>query len=164
MKKVPSLIFLIAAIAIGAYLYQKYRVAPGLNPASIIVEHPETGKAVTLESLHEGILLVNFYASWCGPCMKEMPSIQAGSEYATEMTFVGLTDDPQAKIDKTINYFKLTFPVYKVVGSMKDQGVHTYPTTYIFNGTDELYNFIGPRDWSDQKLLDQASSGNQIIE
>ena len=47
---------------------------------------------------------------------------------------------------------------------MDDQGVHTYPTTYIFDGTDELYNFIGGRDWSDKKLLDQAISGNQITE
>lgn len=164
MKKVPFIVLVIAAISLGAFLYQKYRIAPGLTPGTIMVQHPDTDEAVTLSSLHDGILLVNFYASWCGPCMKEMPSIQAGSEYASDITFVGLTDDPQNKIDEKIKYFNLTFPVYKVVGSMKDQGVHTYPTTYIFDDNKELFNFIGGRDWSEKKLLDQAQSGNKITE
>ena len=47
---------------------------------------------------------------------------------------------------------------------MKDQGVHTYPTTYIFDDNKELFNFIGGRDWSEKKLLDQAQSGNKITE
>ena len=154
--------FLGFAFAIGIYLFQKYRIAPGLTPATIMIIDPESGAEKPLSDLHEGILLVNFYASWCGPCMKEMPSLQAGSEYAEEVQFIGLTDDPEEKIERVRSKFGIKFPLYKVVDKMGDQGVHTYPTTYIFDGEKELLNYIGPRDWSEQDILDQAAAGKNI--
>lgn len=154
--------FLVLGLCIAGYLYQKYRIAPGLTPSSIMIIDPSSGEEKALSELHDGILLVNFYASWCAPCMKEMPSLQSGSEYAKDVQFIGLTDDPEANIERVRSKFGITFPLYKVVGKMDDQGVHTYPTTFIYDGEKELLNYIGPRDWSEQELLDQATAGKKI--
>ncbi|NQX90717.1 MAG: TlpA family protein disulfide reductase [Flavobacteriales bacterium] len=160
MKKLLPIFLLLVGAIVGFYLYNKYRVAPDLSPDTIMVMHPETGNAVPLSDLHEGKLLVNFYASWCGPCMAEMPDLQKGSEYSSELMFVGLTDDPPARIDAVIKKFGITFPIYKVVGKMTDQGVNTYPTTFVFHGNKEVYNKIHARDWGDPTFLDQAIDGD----
>jgi len=84
---VPTVIL---AMGIGSYLYysRDYRikveqgnqfeniVAPGIN-----------GEAVSLYGIKNKLVLVQFWASWCAPCMREMPELKAVYEAYNHRTF-----------------------------------------------------------------------------
>lgn len=101
-------------------------------------------------------LVVHFYASWCGPCMQEMPQLnEAALILAREgVKTLGLSDDPKSKIKEIHEHFNLSFPNFKLKGSLRKNGVPSIPTTFILNEEHEVcYSFSGGKDWSDPKLI-----------
>jgi thiol-disulfide isomerase/thioredoxin len=72
------------------------------------------GKPQSL-SLHKGHpIVVNFWASWCGPCVEEMPALsQLQREYAKKgIQFVGLGVDSEKNIQAFLQKVKVAYPVY----------------------------------------------------
>ena len=82
-------------------------------------EHPEfslkdiSGKSWTFSELRGKIVLVNFWATWCPPCRKEMPDLQALYERFGSKGFVvlGISDEELAKVEPFIGERKVSFPV-----------------------------------------------------
>jgi cytochrome c biogenesis protein CcmG, thiol:disulfide interchange protein DsbE len=84
-------------------------------------------------------VIVNFWASWCGPCKMEAPDLQKFYEkYGTKVDLYGVnvtsSDDPE-KAMEFVQQFKLTFPIpMDVTGSVSDKyKVIAFPTTYIID-------------------------------
>jgi thiol-disulfide isomerase/thioredoxin len=72
------------------------------------------GKPQSL-SLHKGHpIVVNFWASWCGPCVEEMPALsQLQREYAKKgIQFIGLGVDSEKNIQAFLQKVKVAYPVY----------------------------------------------------
>jgi len=72
------------------------------------------GGRMRLSDLRGRPVLVNFWASWCGPCRAEMPHIQAAHEAHTGegLIVVGVNQmESQATVAQFVNEFGLTFPV-----------------------------------------------------
>src|SRR5882757_8383374 len=63
------------------YLYTKYRVAPNLKFSELQLQ-TTSGKPVQLSDYKGKVIFLNFWQTWCGTCIQEMPSI----EYAKENT------------------------------------------------------------------------------
>jgi thiol-disulfide isomerase/thioredoxin len=82
-----------------------------------------TGAAQSLESYKGRVVVLNFWATWCEPCKKEMPDLSAiQNDYAAlGVQVVGAAGDSpadSAKVLKFIREFKVNFPVW--VGSTTD--------------------------------------------
>lgn len=73
------------------------------------------GKEISLSQLKGKPVVVNFFASWCPPCIKEMPDLNAfANEYKDKVTVLGLnvtTNDRVEDVKKMVAEQKLTFPV-----------------------------------------------------
>jgi peroxiredoxin len=72
------------------------------------------GATVRLSDLRGKAVLINFWASWCGPCRAEMPHIQAAYEEHVDDGLVVLGVDqsePPATVARFADEFGLTFPI-----------------------------------------------------
>ncbi len=74
------------------------------------------GKTVTLSDLRGQAVIVNVWASWCGPCRMEMPSFKAVYEEYKERGLVILavnstSQDARAAVEKFVAEFQLPFPI-----------------------------------------------------
>lgn len=75
------------------------------------------GKTVNLSDYKGKVILINFFATWCGPCMVEMPLLQneIWNKLKDNPNFVLLSlgrDHSQEEINKFIEQKKFTFPIY----------------------------------------------------
>ncbi|HVM92253.1 MAG TPA: TlpA disulfide reductase family protein [Terriglobales bacterium] len=71
------------------------------------------GKTWTLSALRGKVVLVNFWATWCPPCRKEMPDLQALYERFEPqgLVILGISDEETSKVEPFIHERKVTFPI-----------------------------------------------------
>lgn len=116
------------------------------------------GKTYDLEKLRGKVVLVNFWATWCKPCVVEMPSMQKayaklGSQNF-EMLAISIDND-----EKLINKFldkdiqeRLKFPILFDEGKKVSSSFGTFqvPETYVIDKTGKIVDkTIGMRDWDE---------------
>ncbi len=97
------------------------------------------GDTVTLSELRGSPVMINFWATWCGPCGEEMPYLQEIYDIYTPMGLVFLSVDTGESADKVRGYLtdrSLTFPVLldsdqKV--SLDKYGLQYLPTTVLID-------------------------------
>jgi peroxiredoxin len=119
---------------------------------------------VRLDDLRGRVRLVNFWATWCPPCVDESPSLQQFAEQmrnrGVEVIGISVDQDPTA-LQKFIDRFHLTF----TIGRDPDQelahryGTFKYPETYIVDRDGRVAEkIIGPIDWQDPRIISFVQS------
>jgi len=97
------------------------------------------GKVVDVNEFKGKTIFLNIWATWCGPCRVEMPSIQSLYSQIDQdnIWFVMLSVDRKEDFEKVKNFVSdknYTFPVYTPSGSLPDQlQVRSIPTTFVIN-------------------------------
>jgi len=108
------------------------------TPAPDFTLKSKEGKNVRLSDLRGQVVLLNFWASWCGPCRQEMPILDEIHNKYKPLGFSVLGVNLDAKSSKAINYLKdtpVTFPVlYDPKGDVSGEyGVQIMPSTVIID-------------------------------
>lgn len=100
------------------------------------------GKSWTRSALKGKIVLVNFWATWCPPCRKEMPDLEAlYRQYASRgLVVLAISDEPLKTVQPFIAKQGYTFPVLldpgrKVNGAYHIQGI---PNSFIYDRKGRL--------------------------
>lgn len=97
------------------------------------------GNKLEMSELKGRVIFLNLWATWCGPCRVEMPSIQNlyNSVDKDKIAFVILSldqEEQKAKIAEFISSREFTFPVYQPASPLPKQlRVHVIPTTFIIS-------------------------------
>lgn len=96
------------------------------------------GNLVPFESLQGKVIFLNIWATWCPPCIAEMPNIQRLYEKvgSDDIAFVLLSVDEggRAKVKKFIGKKGFTFPVYQPAGPLPEAFQSSaIPTTFIIS-------------------------------
>jgi thiol-disulfide isomerase/thioredoxin len=112
-------------------------------------------------SKHDGsVVLINFWASWCAPCIEEMPSLRMLEEYFQGRGFVLLafnigSDDEQGlenKISKINLPQNLIFKFSKE--QLKSYPVNGIPVSILLNKSGKIIKvYRGPRNWMNLETL-----------
>jgi peroxiredoxin len=100
------------------------------------------GRSWRLRDLKGKVVLVNFWATWCPPCRKEMPDLEAlYAEYKDKgLVVLAVSDEERAKVEPFIAARKYTFPVLldegrKVSEALRIEGI---PKTFIYDREGRL--------------------------
>jgi len=100
-----------------------------------------------LESLRGKVVVINFWASWCEPCKKEMPRLeQAWQRYRGRgVTFIGVnTTDFTGDAERFVDRYRLTFPVVRDGNGrvLARYGGLPIPWTYFVNREGLIVGYI----------------------
>jgi peroxiredoxin len=160
-----SLVLLLLLLLTGA------STATALSPAEIVSRHSIraidpatpatdftlpalTGETVSLSDYHGSWVLLTFFATWCGPCRSEMPSLERLHQQLTDYGLVVLAvsvDQQQQVVGPFVKGLGLTFPV---LWDERGEAARTYrassiPISYLIDPTGRLVGVSrGARDWA----------------
>ena len=115
------------------------------------------GERVSLKDYRGKVILLNFWATWCGPCRMEMPSMEKLWQDFKEEDFVILAIDIQEEGKLVSSFMKernLSFPVsLDAKGNVaRSYGVRGIPTTFFLNPKGEtIGKAVGARDWASEE-------------
>jgi peroxiredoxin len=130
------------------------RAAPDYRAVSL------TGDTVGVHDLRGKVVLLNVWATWCRPCVREMPAIQRLYDSLSPHGFTVLAvsvdnaalsfGDPAEAVRGFITEYNLTFPIL-LDPDNRIQGVYqvtAMPTTYVIDRDGIIRErFLGPREW-----------------
>ena len=126
-----------------------------IEPFTLITEN---GIEENFFNTNEKVILLNFWATWCPPCIKEIPDLQKlKKELGSRLEIFFISVD--SNFDKVVPKFlkKNKFSKLKVFNDQKliisnKFKVRTMPTTIIINKEfKEIYRVVGYVDWQSQK-------------
>ena len=131
------------------------------KPISSIIFEDFSGNKVNLKDYKGKLLIINFWATWCAPCKKEMPSLDnlyQNSNFKNLQIFAVNMEQPNMvktkKFFKELNIKKLSIYFDKNLNFVKEFKLRGVPTTIIINKKgEEFARIIGEVDFLDKKFL-----------
>jgi thiol-disulfide isomerase/thioredoxin len=113
-----------------------------------------SGRPWSRDQLAGKVVVINFWASWCAPCLEELPSLQTLLEFSRGAEVVVLTvnvKDSLARIQQFVSRNGFTFPVVSDrQGAMARQwGVKVFPTSVLISPQGKpVWLIEGAVDWA----------------
>ena len=125
----------------------------------------------TIQDFKGKNLFINYWATWCNPCLAEMPymaELYENYQYQDDLIFLYLSRE---KLDTIKNYIPKdeslqNLPIYKIVTDDEFFATSGIPTTFIINSKGEVVvKDVGSAFWNDEsvfKFLDQLIQENEV--
>jgi thiol-disulfide isomerase/thioredoxin len=108
---------------------------------------------IRLDALAGTPVVLNFWASWCGPCRAEMPDLIRFADDYPDVQMLGVAVDSGSDVDiaRAADQFGITWPVGPASSSIKnDYGVSVLPTTIIIDRSGALHRrHVGQLSYTD---------------
>ncbi len=129
-----------------------------------------SGKRLSLHQVKGKIVLVNFWATWCAPCMAELPALQSLYDSLRDQgfTIVGVAvDDTVNNIKEAVREYGITYPVLvdEDGKSKRNFELKGFPESFVLDAEHKVLliedpedgvpvtKIIGPREWTQIKSL-----------
>jgi cytochrome c biogenesis protein CcmG, thiol:disulfide interchange protein DsbE len=116
------------------------------------------GKPARLSDWKGKVVLLNFWATWCPPCVDEAPSLNALQRRIAPLggTVLGVSvDDDDQAYQEFVKRYELAFPTYRDTSKQIPlmYGTTMYPDTYVIDRNGKLdRKIVGPQDWSSPEM------------
>ncbi|MGO8793197.1 MAG: TlpA family protein disulfide reductase [Candidatus Sulfotelmatobacter sp.] len=153
------LIFALSTVVLNAGCFERSRphrigeVAPDFTVQ-------DSDKKVTLSQFRGQVVLVNFWATWCPPCVEELPSLMYLQERLRSrgVTVLGISIDVDGDAyhrfiaQHSVNFLTVRDPEQKVSSVYGTTG---WPETYIVDRQGVLRRkVVGPTNWNSPEMVE----------
>ena len=118
-------------------------------------------KSVNLESYKGKRIFVNLWATWCGPCVSEMPSLEAAYQELKDENYVFLaaSNEDVTIIDAFTNRTNYNFDFLKLDENFTPFDISVLPTTFIFDSEGKVAKrIVGSMAWNSETVLEDLRS------
>lgn len=103
-------------------------------------------------------IILNYWATWCGPCIKEMPDLMIAQKKLkdSDVSLFLVSDEDVSVISKFVDNNQYTLNFLKSNVSNEMLGVYSLPTTILFdNKGNKVETIVGVLDFSDENLINK---------
>ncbi len=123
--------------------------------------HGVNTETINFKEAQGKVVLINYWATWCPPCIAEMPSLQKlYNDYNKDVAFFFVTTDDDPELNKFMNDKSYNFPIYRSLSATpKPLNGTSLPTTYLIDKKGHIViEKTGAADWnsaSTRKTIDK---------
>lgn len=150
--RIGILVLTVALVAVLASTLRDRLVVAGDSAPGFEVT-TDSGRKIAVDNFGGRVLVVNFWATWCPPCISELPSLNAlaAELKGSGVVFLGISvDKDKAAYDKFLKKVKLNFETSRdpEADISADYGTFKYPETYVISREGKvLEKFINEQPW-----------------
>lgn len=137
----------------------QFTVITPLRPAPLVAMRGADGKDIDLSAYRGKVVLLNFWATWCAPCIREMPSLDMLQERLGGKSFavvaVSIDRMGYAKMEPFLRRIRVTrLHIYldKTSTLYRKFGVQALPTTFVIDRRGRVRGYLeGPAEWDSEE-------------
>jgi len=163
-SSIDRILVLTLAVLFAGFLYTirhsfEQRIIEKGDSAPSFAVTTDSGKRITTSDFGGKLLVLNFWATWCPPCIEEMPSL---SQFASKVKDSGIVV-LAVSIDKNEKAYKQFLQQNRVgfetardpeADIAADYGTFKWPETYVINADGRvLEKYVSNRNWTDPSLM-----------
>jgi thiol-disulfide isomerase/thioredoxin len=160
MSSLPGAALLVLILALtGCYSGSR---PPGINAPAPDFTIANPGHDVSLHDFRGKVVLLNFWATWCPPCVEEMPSLIALQEKLKDQVIV-----LAVSVDVDGDAFRAFIRDHHVTlltvrdGEQRSNALYgsfKFPESYVIDRSGKIRRkFIGPQNWTDPEIVQYLS-------
>lgn len=138
MKKIISIIFLMISLV----SFSNSAKAPDFNLKD------QYGVTHSLENYKGKVIFLNFWATWCPPCKKEMPDVESiykeYGENKKDVIILGINSEKENEVKKFLKDKGYTFPTLIDENSevMRKYFIQAFPTSFVIDKEGNVYGYV----------------------
>lgn len=138
MKKIIGIIFLMISLV----SFSNSAKAPDFNLKD------QYGVIHSLENYKGKVIFLNFWATWCPPCKKEMPDIEniykEYGENKKDVVILGVNSEKENEVKKFLKDKGYTFPTVIDENSevMRKYFIQAFPTSFVIDKEGNVYGYV----------------------
>ncbi len=113
------------------------------------------GEEVRFSDFQEKVVFINLWATWCPPCIAEMPDMQRlYNDYSDKIDFLFISNEDSKPVNQFLNKKGYTFPVYTPLSSYPANfEANSLPTTFIISKKGEIVvHRVGVAQWNSGRM------------
>jgi peroxiredoxin len=122
----------------------------------------DSGRTLSRSDFGGKLLVLNFWATWCPPCIEEMPSLDLFQKTfaGSGVVVLGISVDQNAQTYRNfvqragVSFLTARDPEARISA---EYGTFKYPETYLINSRGEVVEkFIGPMNWTEDTIVNRV--------
>ena len=127
-----------------------------LKSKEIIVTNTRTLNIDTIR--FHNVQVINFWASWCKPCIEEQPSLEKLLKLKKNLKVVQVSFDSINRQQKILNKYGWSIPAYFIEDTSIFRVPIMLPKTYILKDTIVVKEIYGAKNWTDSSIINFIDS------
>lgn len=155
LRPATAATLLLVLVLAGCDCGQKPR---GLGKAAPAFTIHDGAQSVSLDQYRGKVVLINFWASWCAPCVEEIPSLLALHRQIPQLAILGISiDGNQQAYDRFLTQYAVSFPTVRDPSQavMHRYGTVQIPESYLIDRTGHIARkYVSEQNWTSPEIVD----------